>query len=250
MIDLHSHLLPGVDDGSRSLGQSLHVLERFANDGVRILACTPHLEASRALRAPLQANREKMQELRAAAPPAIELRQGWEIMLDAPGADLTMPGLAIEGSSVVLVEFPRTGVPARGAEELFRIRTSGVVPLLAHPERYWGCTTALVAEWRRVGAVVQTDASVLLDRGSMGTLARSMLEAGLVDILASDNHGDSRSLRAARAWLDEIDASEQGEILTAENPRRLLAGERLLPVAPVMRTQGLLSRLKALLLRK
>ena len=250
MIDLHSHLLPGVDDGSRSLEQSVRVLQRFVDDGVTLLACTPHLEASRAFRAPVQAYTERMLQLRAAAPPGIELRLGWEIMLDMPGADLTLPGLCIEGSRVVLVEFMRTSPPARSAEELFRLRTSGVVPLLAHPERYWGCTTAQVAEWRRVGAVIQTDASILLDRGSMGRLANSLLEAGLVDLLASDNHGDSRSLKASRKWLEEMGATEQAEVLTTENPRRLLAGEPLLPVAPIVAERGFLGRLRSLLLGK
>ena len=250
MIDLHSHLLPGVDDGSKSVAQSVRVLERFVADGVTVLACTPHLEASRAARAPVQAYRERMVELRAAAPAGIELRQGWEIMLDMPGANLSLPGLAIEGSRAVLVEFARTAPPARGSEELFRLRTSGVVPLLAHPERYWGCTPAHVAEWRRVGAVIQTDASILLDRGSMGKLSLALLAAGLVDLLASDNHGDGRSLRASRAWLEEIGASEQAEILTTENPRRLLAGEALLPVAPVIPDRGFLGRLRSLLLGK
>ena len=248
MIDLHSHVLPGVDDGSRTLAQSLEVLERFAADGVSVLACTPHLQASRAAHAPYQAYRERLQELRAAAPASVELRQGWEIMLDMPGVDLRVPGLTIEGSRVVLVEFPRTALPVTSVEELFRLRTSGVVPLLAHPERYWGCTPAHVAEWRRVGAVMQGDASALLDRGAMGKLARELLEAGLIDILASDNHGDRRSLRAARSWLEEIGAAEPAEILTVENPRRLLAGEPLLPVAPVLRSQGFLKRLRALIL--
>lgn len=250
MVDLHSHLLPGVDDGSRSLEQSLGVLERFARDGVTTLACTPHLEASQAARAPTAEYAERMVALRAAAPAGLELRQGWEIMLDLPGADLARPGLAIEGSRVVLVEFARTAVPARGADELFRIRASGVVPMLAHPERYWGCTAQQVAEWRRVGAVIQTDAAVLLDRGTMGRLALQLLEQGLVDVLASDNHGDRRSLRATRTWLDELGASEQAEVLTAENPRRLLAGEPLLPVAPVVPTRGVLGRLRAILMGK
>ena len=250
MIDLHSHLLPAVDDGSKSVEQTVQVLERFVADGVKVLACTPHLDASRAAGAPVEAYRERMEALRRAAPAGIELRQGWEIMLDAPGVDLRRPGLAIEGSNVVLVEFMRTSVPARGTDELFRIRASGLVPLLAHPERYWGCTTQQVADWRRVGAVSQADAAALLDRGTMGRLALAMLEAGQVDLFASDNHGDRRSLLSARRWLEEIGASEQAEILTAENPRRLLAGERLLPVAPVVRARGFLGRLRALLTGK
>ena len=250
MIDLHSHLLPGVDDGSATLEQSVGVLERFAADGVSVLACTPHLLASRAASAPVDAYRERMHELRAAAPRGLDLRLGWEIMLDQPGSDLTAPELSIEGSRTVLVEFARTAVPNRGAEELFRLRMSGLVPMLAHPERYWGCSTAQVAEWRRVGAVIQTDTAILLDRGTMGRLAHAMLEAGQIDLLASDNHGDRRSLRAAVTWLEELGASEHAELLTRENPRRVLAGEPMLPVPPLRTSRGPLARLRDLILRR
>ncbi len=250
MIDLHSHLLPGVDDGAASVEQSVGVLEGFVADGVKVLACTPHLLASQAATAPVDAYRERMAELRAAAPPGIDLRLGWEIMLDLPGADLALPHLAIEGSRAVLVEFARTAVPNRGMEELFRLRMSGVVPMLAHPERYWGCSTAQVAEWRRVGAVIQTDTAILLDRGTMGRLAHAMLAAGQIDLLASDNHGDRRSLRAAAVWLEEVGAREHAELLTRENPRRVLAGEPTLPVPPLKPSRGPLSRLRDLLLRR
>jgi protein-tyrosine phosphatase len=250
MIDLHSHLLPGVDDGSKSIEQSVRVLERFVADGVTVLACTPHLDASRAARAPVREYAERMTELRAAAPRGIDLRLGWEVMLDLPGVDLVTPELCIEGSRAVLVEFTRTSVPARASEELFRLRTSGVIPLLAHPERYWGCSAPQVADWRRVGAVIQTDAAILLDRGSMGRLAHALLAGGLVDMLASDNHGDTRSLLAARRWLEEMGATEQAEVLTTENPRRLLAGEPLLPVAPIVAQRGFMDRLRSLLSSK
>ena len=69
MIDLHSHLLPGVDDGSSNIETSVAVLERFARHGIEVLVCTPHLEASRAQLAPYAHHRDLLAELVAAAPP-------------------------------------------------------------------------------------------------------------------------------------------------------------------------------------
>jgi protein-tyrosine phosphatase len=170
-------------------------------------------------------------------------------MLDAPGVDLRAPHLRLDGSTAVLVEFPRLSVPPTAAGELYRLRASGVVPVLAHPERYWGCSTSLVAEWRRAGAVIQADATMPLAGGPIGRMARALLEEGLVDCLASDNHGDVRSLAAARDWLEELGAGEQAQQLTHANPERLLRSEPVLPVAPVPRLErGMLARFKELLL--
>ena len=152
MIDLHSHLLPGVDDGSPSVAKSVPVLQRFASQGVEVLVLTPHLTASRAAKAPHARHAELLEELRAAAPDGPELRLGWEIMLDEPNVDLRSRQLALGESTAVLVEFPRVAVPMRAAVELARIRASGLVPVLAHPERYWGCTPQTVAEWRAVSS--------------------------------------------------------------------------------------------------
>jgi len=141
MIDVHTHLLPGVDDGSPSIDVSLPVLERFATDGVEVVVCTPHLDASRAGQAPYDRHVEILAQLRAQAPEKPELKLGWEIMLDVPRADLRDTRLSLGGSTAVLVEFPRMMIPPNAAEELFRLRMSGIVPVLAHPERYWSCTT-------------------------------------------------------------------------------------------------------------
>ena len=105
----------------------------------------------------------------------------------------------------MLVEFPLSGVPAQGGDELYRIRCSGVVPVLAHPERYWGCTAEQVHEWRQAGAVIQMDTAGLLGKGThREALARSCSSEGLVDLFASDNHGDTRTLATARDWLLEV----------------------------------------------
>jgi protein-tyrosine phosphatase len=244
VIDIHSHLLPGVDDGSPSLEVSVPVLQRFERDGVEVLYCTPHLNASEAAKAPHEEYAAIFQDLVAAAPPKPALRLGWEIMLDVPGIDLTSPALGLGGAKVVLVEFPRMHVPSGASAELRRIRASGVVPVLAHPERYLGCTADRVVRWRNAGAVIQTDATILIGSGAASTFALQMLADGLIDVIASDNHGDLRSLASARDWLTEIGAPEQARLLTNTNAERLLRGDIVLPVPPVEMRKGVIARLK------
>lgn len=242
MIDIHSHLLPGVDDGSPSLEVSVPVLDRFAHDGVTVVVCTPHLNASQIASAPYTRHVEILATLRAAAPAVPELLLGWEIMLDAPGADLTGMELTLGDSRALLVEFTRGGLPRGSTGELRRIARSGRTPILAHPERYFGCTIEAVREWRALGVVIQTDASVLMGRGAPADLARDMLANGLIDILASDNHGDHRSLGTAREWLRERGAEEHVDLLTRHNAQLVLGDEDPIPVPPLR--PGLLSRFK------
>jgi protein-tyrosine phosphatase len=248
MIDIHTHLLPGVDDGSRSIEASLPILRQFGAGGVQTVVCTPHLDASRAARAPYEKHAAILEELRAAAPAVPELLLGWEIMLDVPGADLTSPQLGLGGSKAILVEFPRSMLPPNAAEELFRLRTSGVVPIVAHPERYIGCTPDMVEQWRRVGAVIQMDIAGVVGSRRGQELGPRLLERGLVDIFASDTHVDSRSLVPAREWVLEVATSEHAELLTRVNAERVLAGQEMIPVPPLTIRTGILARLKSMLL--
>ncbi|MDB4887938.1 MAG: hypothetical protein JWN79_3376 [Gemmatimonadetes bacterium] len=249
MIDIHSHLLPGVDDGSPSIAASLPVLKRFAADGVECVVLTPHLSASQAKSAPYEEHVALLEELRAAAPAVPELVLGWEVMLDEPRVDLRPAHFGLGGSRAVLVEFPRTSVPAQAADELYRLRASGVVPVLAHPERYWGCTVEKVDEWRRAGAVIQMDTAGLIGSGAISSISRELLEAGLVDLFASDNHGDSRSLAVARDWLLEMGTPEHATLLTRTNARHLLDDAPLEPVPPLPRKAGMFERLRSIFLR-
>ena len=247
MIDLHSHLLPGVDDGSPAIEASIPVLERFRGQGVEVVVCTPHLNASEAATAPYERHVEILESLVARAPAVPRLTLGWEIMLDEPGADLRARHLGLGGSSAILVEFPRRSVPAQAGRELARLRDAGVVPVLAHPERYWGCSVDQVRSWRADGAVIQVDSVMLGHRSPMGDLALDLLEEGLVDCIASDNHGDSRTLAHARDWLEARGAAEQARVLTHTNPSRLLANEVPLPVSPLPKRKGVVGRIKSML---
>lgn len=247
LVDLHTHLLPGVDDGSPSFDVSLPVLERFAEEGVTTLVCTPHLDASRAAQAPYAKHRELLEELQRQAPVGLELQLGWEIMLDSPGVDLTAPELTLGSSRALLVEFARGGLPPGGTAELRRLTRLGRTVVLAHPERYFGCTLDLVREWRAFGVVIQTDASMLNGRGLPSELARAMLAEGFIDILASDNHGDQRSLASAREWLLERGGEEQVDLLTYGNASCVLNNEDPIPVPPLK--PGLFGRVKRLFSR-
>lgn len=250
MIDLHCHLLPGVDDGSRSVEMSIPVLERFAADGVSVLVLTPHLDASAAAAAPFERNLAILEELRGVTPQSLELRLGWEIMLDEPNVDLRSKRLSLGGANAVLVEFPHHGVPVTAGDELYRIRCSGVVPVLAHPDRYFGCTIQHVEEWRHAGAVIQMDAAGLLGKSRISKLSRAIVQEGLVDLFSSDNHGDTRSLATAREWLCEVSSEEHAELLTHTNAARLLAGAPLLEVPPLPMAGGIIGRLRELFLAR
>jgi protein-tyrosine phosphatase len=246
VIDLHTHLLPGVDDGSPTLENSVRVLERLAGEGVTEVACTPHLSASRVKEAPVDAHAGLREALQEAIGTRVRLHRGFEVMLDRPGVPLHGLGLTLGASRAVLVEFPHGPLPEGHEGELLRLRSSGIIPVVAHPERYGGMTLEIVRKWRELGAVIQGDALLLLSTGSKALLARAMLEEGAYDILASDNHGDRRSLSTVMLWLNELHGAEQGEILTVTNPRRLLADEPMLPVPPLRERRGIWERLKAL----
>jgi protein-tyrosine phosphatase len=227
VIDLHSHLLPGIDDGSRALGQSLTVLREFAAGGITDLALTPHLRAGDI--APrgeiLLARRDRLlEELRQAAPPGLRLHPGFEIMLDEP-----LPAVAtgdrryaLAGSRYFLVEFPFSIIGELATGILTRLARSGVHPVVAHPERYYLCSVATFAAWHAAGAVLQVDATTVTRPTSRGDVARQLVEQGYAGILAGDNHGDTRSLITGRRFLESRGASEAAEWLTVLNPRAIL----------------------------
>jgi len=248
MIDLHTHLLPGVDDGSRSIEASVGVLERFSRDGVEILVCTPHLNATDAEDAPHDRNAELLVALAAAAPAKPSLRLGFEILLDAPGVDLSDPRLGLGGSTARLVEFARMGLPPAAAKEFMRLRMEGLVPIVAHPERYWGCTPDLVESWRSAGAVIQMDVTAILGAKRMHRFGEELLARGLVDLFASDTNVDRRSLAAARQWLTEVGDGDVANLLTRDNPRRLLEDQDVMPVPPIKLQLGMIRRLRELVL--
>ena len=250
MIDLHSHLLPGVDDGSRTAAQSVDVLTRMASQGVTAICLTPHLLASQAVEGMPAAYDRAFDALRPVAPAGVELFRGAEVMLDRPlGAAVARDRVVtLNRSRYLLVEFPRQVAAQTVEHALALVCAVGLVPLVAHPERYRACQLSSVARWRALGALMQVDGPTILSPKPRGERARELVAHGLADIIAADNHGDQRSLAEARGALFEQGGAIQAELLTVRNPRAILADQPVEPVEPFTWRLPFLERMRALLM--
>lgn len=249
MIDLHSHLLPGVDDGSRSVEQSLKVLDELAAQGITDVCLTPHLRAGQAGAGPPEAHERAFEALRARAPVVPRLHRGAEVMLDRPirAEPETIRRVTLGGTRYILVEFSRMVAFDTVSIALRRILDTGLIPVLAHPERYRCCSVEAVERWRALGAVMQVDGPTLVTSRLRGQRARELVAAGLADIIAGDNHGDDRSMAQGYQFLVAQDAAEAGDLLARRNPAAILADGRPEPVPPVPIKSTWMQRLRILL---
>lgn len=247
MIDLHSHLLPGVDDGSKSVEQSLEVLTRFQAQGILGVCLTPHLPASMAPYPLPESHERAFSALRAAAPAGIALYRGAEVMLDRPLEVKVAEErrVTLNASRYVLVEFPRVVAAQTVEHALANVVAIGLVPLVAHPERYRCCRPDTVRRWKTVGALMQVDGPTLLSSRSRGIRARELVELGLADVAAGDNHGDGRSLRVVWDEFLEQDGSVQAELLIGSNPRAIVEDRTVEPVPPLVWRVSISDRFKA-----
>ncbi len=262
MTDLHSHLVPGVDDGSRTLKDALEGVARLRDAGFLRLATTPHLEGSltrqpKALHLRLAEVDREWEAFRAAVEAGhagLEVLRGHEVMLDVPDPDFSDPRTRLAGTDFVLVEWPRLTVPPETPRVLTRLRDLGYRPIIAHPERYGGLDAelALPGEWRRMGALLQVNYGSLAGRYGPAPLRRALtlLERGWLDLLSTDFHGRPHLalyLEEARELFARLDADEHFSVLSGANPARVLAGEDPFPLPPLALKKGLWSRLRSVL---
>lgn len=246
MIDFHSHLVPGVDDGAADVEQARAALAELRAQGVHTAITTPHLrgaltahpEQLRARLDQVEASWKEMRGIAAAEEPALRLELGAEVMLDSDTPDLSDPRTRLAGTPFALVEFPRMLVPANAEQTLSYLLGRGWTPVVAHPERYPNLHEELrdAAEWRRMGVRLQVNAGSLLGRFGREAQGRAwrLLRLGLADYLASDYHARGRvALAGARDMLQSRGGEEQAALLLETNAARLLRGEPPLDVPPL-----------------
>lgn len=234
VVDLHTHVLPGLDDGARDLAEAVAIVRAMAEDGVRIVVATPHVRhdyptTPDQMEAALGSLRDAVE----AAGIEVELRSGGEISLSTlEGLDAgALARFGLGGNPhLLLLEFPYHGWPLSLVSDCARLLQSGTVPVIAHPERNAAVTNHLRELGRivRAGGVVQLTAAAVDGRlgRSAATRARLLLDLELAHVIASDAHSPG----VREAGLSSAAAEAGGELghwLTSAAPAALLAGAEL-----------------------
>lgn len=241
MIDLHSHLLPGLDDGSPDIETSLAMAKMAVEDGTRLIACTPHRTPG-LYDTTAEQIRRSVSEFRAqlkAADIPLTICGGSDVHVcpELPELLAEEPDYRLAKSDYFLFEPPHQFLPPRLIELAERVRSAGFRPILTHPERlrwvrrHYDTFEGLI----RAGCLVQVTAGSL--EGRFGREAKElswrMLQEGRIDIIASDAHNlTSRPprLSAAAALIGEALGEAESWRMTVERPAAILKNEPLEPV--------------------
>jgi protein-tyrosine phosphatase len=250
MIDLHNHILPGLDDGAKTLDESIEMCRIGYQDGIRTIVATPHTLNGLYLN-----DREtiltKVQELNDVLM-KLEMRNSEFGMNHLPSELRILPGADVhfsedilnqldqgkvttvaDGGKYISLEFPFQGIPYRAEEILFRIVTRGVNPIISHPERNFEIAERpqRYYEMIRMGCLGQVTAMSLT--GGFGHGVRKVVERlikkRLVHFVASDAHsviGRRPILSEALKVAEGIVGGKEAKKMVTEYPQAILEGRR------------------------
>jgi protein-tyrosine phosphatase len=235
MVDIHSHILPGLDDGAKNLEESVAMLKMAAAAGTTDIVATPHANSEFAFQPDLIA--EKVAELTAAVGQSIRIYTGCDFHLQYENIQdaLEHPTkYTINHKNYLLVEFSDLMIFNTTGDIFYQLRNAGMVPVVTHPERNWLLQKRFesIAEWVAEGACLQITGQSFLGRfgRSAKEYAEKLMKAGLVHFVASDAHGTrdrTPELREAFDYIAGKYGQDRAEQLFVINPRAAIAGEPL-----------------------
>ena len=237
MIDIHCHLLPGIDDGPPTIEAALALASALVEDGVTKVVCTPHVFPGRFenRRTGIAEEFVRFSQLIQHAELPLELFWAGEVRLTPEVLDLLhlqeLPFLGSTGGmKTLLLEMPDGQVPLGAEQFVRRLMANGIRPVLAHPER----NRMVMDKPERMRALVEEGCAMQLTAGSLlgefgpraQAAAKTLLDAGWVQAIASDAHnltGRRPRMKAAAQWLTRHYGAEAARSLTVDGPAGLIA---------------------------
>jgi protein-tyrosine phosphatase len=231
MIDLHSHILPGWDDGAKTWEEAARMCELAKEDGIQKITLTPHVFRYNKTNDELNTLSAKLIEFETrAADWGLDFYRGAEVFIhDEIVRDVWEKNLTINRSNYMFVEFPREYILSTVKDLLFKLMLQSVFPIISHPERnlVFSARPELLAELIQMGCLGQVTAKSLL--GEFGRkiqkTAELFIRHNLVHVIASDAHDVDRrppKLRQAVIAAADIVGWEKAEAMVSGIPQAIL----------------------------
>ena len=238
MVDIHHHLLPGLDDGSPDLDTSIEMARIAVADGITHVVCTPHANSRYAYdRAPMETRVAELRTALAQAGVPLTLGLGCDFHLtydNVQDAIAHPERYSINGHDYLLIELPDYTLSPNLKDTFYELRMAGLTPILTHPERnpVLQRDPQRMLPWLRDGLLVQVTAGSVL--GAMGKEARKVAEQLLanrwVHFLATDAHDTQRrppQMRQARDIVSKRYGAFYADLLCRDNPMAVFTGGAL-----------------------
>lgn len=196
--DLHNHIMPGVDDGAREVDASVRLLEALSSCGIKNVCLTPHYYSyEESIESFLERRKKSIDEILPNAPTDIKIKFGSEVFATKYlfTQDHDLSDLCVSGTKYMLTEFPYSSTFSSGSLDiLVRLTSLGIIPILAHVERYEHLMRNLgtLEELISMGVIVQSNAVSFTERSTKRKLLK-MLQYGYIHIISSDTHSLRRN---------------------------------------------------------
>lgn len=237
MIDIHMHLIPGVDDGAEDMEMALVMMIRAKQQGISQIIATPHSEAFHFSKGDIRVTFQRLVDTAAKICPDMRLYLGCEVYCEAEIMEQVLELLdlgvypTMNGTKYVLMEFSQWVYPENTVPCVEALLKAGYKPIIAHIERYKYLrdNMDLVDRFREMGALIQLNAYSLFDEmdESIKGWARRLVLERKVDFLGTDAHKTYHRPPSAEyglAWLYENVEREYADSITSGNTRKYLIG--------------------------
>lgn len=236
MIDVHHHCLPGVDDGPKTMAESIELCRMAADEGIETIVATPHVLRGRWQNTSRTDLQSTLDDLRGSVGPRPQIVLGSEYFF-GHDMDEMLRGdsiLPLAGGRYVLVEFASHAIPPMVREPLYRAQLAGWAPLIAHPERnlVFQSNPELLASLIRIGVKTQVTTGSIT--GHFGPEAESAaidwLQRGWVHVMATDAHNTNKRpprFQAARRRVVELVGEKIAQALFVDNPKSIVENRGL-----------------------
>lgn len=251
MVDLHCHILPGIDDGAKNEKDFFDMINIAIKDGISLIITTPHhsrhftnkiSDVRDMVKRYNEILSEKNLNIKLVAGQEVHIRSNLIEMLD--NGDIQ----PIENTNYMLIEFPFDKLPSYAIDIIYELRVRGIIPIIAHPERYTYVMNdeTLLNDFIREGCLFQINAISL--RGDFGkkvkATADKLVKNNIVDFIASDSHNTGKKAPIISDVIKSLDKDKKLKI--KRNMENFFDPNYNIPKHKEIEKEGFFSRMKSI----